>query len=314
MPYVSSPRTERDESFPARLADCLSQVLAPGHCHMHRCSCQRNRQEHGLFRFPARHRPVRPRMGGLAWSWTSMMTIRCASAWRACRQLAAGSTRLSPALYGAGRCRRAVHDRGGKGAAGDQLLGLRAGAVPSPACHAGARRRAHRADELHRRRHRHPVPGFLQPRRAWGSLAYEVAPFGVHVTPVELGNVRTDLRASRRLAAIRSTAPALPGPSVSRNGMMRTACQPPTWPPWCGGGIPPPAPEGVGRQDGRAGGPAGQATAAVPHLRGRDGCQNSWSARQPACPSTAGRAEPDVLSASGRAPACEPCLRNRQGG
>src|SRR5262245_57799328 len=33
------------------------------------------------------------------------------------------------------------------------------------------------------------------------ALAYEVAPFGVHVTMVQPGNVRTDFTASRRMAA-----------------------------------------------------------------------------------------------------------------
>src|ERR1700726_3437941 len=112
---------------------------------------------------PSRERAgaARPRVGGLAWSWMSTMTIRCALAWRACWRQAAGSTRLSLALDGSGRSRRAVRDRGGKGPAGDELLGLRAGAAADAARYAGARRRAHRADEFHRRSDRHPVPGFL---------------------------------------------------------------------------------------------------------------------------------------------------------
>ncbi len=63
---------------------------------------------------------------------------------------------------GPGRRRRTVHDRGGQGPAGDQLLGLRAGGAAGAAGDAGAGQRAHRADEFHRRRHRYPVPGFLQ--------------------------------------------------------------------------------------------------------------------------------------------------------
>jgi NAD(P)-dependent dehydrogenase (short-subunit alcohol dehydrogenase family) len=42
------------------------------------------------------------------------------------------------------------------------------------------------------------VPGFAGGHRA---LAYEVAPFGIQVTLVEPGNIRTDFTASRRMAA-----------------------------------------------------------------------------------------------------------------
>ena len=107
------------------------------------------------------------------------------------------------------------------------------------------------------------------------ALAYEVAPFGIDVTLVEPGNVRTDFTANRKMAASSS------GDEVYRRAldtavgaMERDEANGVA--PDGGGGchpksprLPPPAAAGFGRQ-GRASGSASRQTAASPsRLRGR---------------------------------------------
>jgi NAD(P)-dependent dehydrogenase (short-subunit alcohol dehydrogenase family) len=107
------------------------------------------------------------------------------------------------------------------------------------------------------------------------ALAYEVAPLGVHVTLVEPGNVKTDFTASRRTAQATGDDPVYGAALTRAVGLMeRDEAD----------GVPAadvavvvrrvlesrrPAAAGIGRQGGRASGPAGQAAAAVPRLRGR---------------------------------------------
>jgi short-subunit dehydrogenase len=106
---------------------------------------------------------------------------------------------------GPGRRGRAVHDRGGEGPAGDQLLGcVRVLQQVLPAM------RAQGGGHIVLMSSIGGVIGI--PFQAFYSaskfaleglgeaLAYEVAPLGVHVTLVEPGNVKTDFTASRQLA------------------------------------------------------------------------------------------------------------------
>ena len=107
------------------------------------------------------------------------------------------------------------------------------------------------------------------------ALAYEVAPLGVHVTLVEPGNVKTDFTASRRMAQAAGGDPVYSAALTRAVGLMERDEA---------NGVPAadvaavvrrvlesrrPPRQGIGRQGGRASGPAGQAAAAVPRLRGR---------------------------------------------
>ncbi len=207
------------------------------------------------------------------------MTIRCTPAWLACWPTAAGSTRLSRPL--AGVCAGAVEECT-IGEAKAQLETNFWGCVRVvqqvlPAM------RAQRGGRIVLMSSIGGVIGI--PFQAFYSaskfaleglgeaLAYEVAPLGVHVTLVEPGNVKTDFTASRRMAAAggdpayraaltkavglmeRDEANGVPAADVA--AVVRRVLE---------SGRPP---EGIGRQGERASGPAGQAAAAVPRLRGR---------------------------------------------
>ena len=108
------------------------------------------------------------------------------------------------------------------------------------------------------------------------ALAYEVAPLGVHVTLVEPGNVKTDFTASRRMAQAAGGDPVYSAALTKAVGLMeRDEAH----------GVPaadvaavvrrvlesrrPPRRVSAGKASERASGPAGQAAAAVPRLRGR---------------------------------------------
>ena len=105
---------------------------------------------------------------------------------------------------GARRRGRADLDRGRPGAARDQLLGVRSGSSPGP-CRSCVRQVPERVVLIS------SIGGIVAlPFQAFYSaskfamegygeaLAYEVAPFGIQVTLVEPGNVRTDFTANRR--------------------------------------------------------------------------------------------------------------------
>jgi NADP-dependent 3-hydroxy acid dehydrogenase YdfG len=162
--------------------------------------------------------------GGLAWSWTSAMTIRCAPGWRACWPPAAGSTRLSLALGG-----------GLAGAIGQPAIGEAKAQLETSfwGCvrvlqQVLQRMRAHGGGRIVLRSSIGGVIGI--PFGAFYSagkftlggrgeaLASEVAPLGVHVMRAGRAASRRTSRPAagwrRRLAAIRSTAPPLPGPPV----------------------------------------------------------------------------------------------------
>ena len=107
---------------------------------------------------------------------------------------------------GTGRCRRTHVHRGRPGPVQHELLGLRSRGQRGVARTARARRRPRRTHELHRRILGIPFQAFYSASKFAlegyaESLAYEVAPFNIHVTLIEPGNFKTDFTAARKKIA-----------------------------------------------------------------------------------------------------------------
>ena len=118
------------------------------------------------------------------------------------------------------------------------------------------------------------------------ALAYEVAPFGIHVTLVEPGNVRTDFTASRRDVEVPEGPDAYASATARAIETMErdsaTACRPVTWPPsssrcWHRGGR-----RGGHRWASSANGSGSWASACSPTASSRRRPRAVWASDRPA--------------------------------